>query len=162
MSDSHDKVRKEVAKSYALAVEQPASSCCGSGSSCCGGSEPVQKAVTARLGGYQALELKEIPADAVVNSFGCGNPRPILCATGVRLAEPPKRIGASERHLSLKLVQHHTTMRGVGFGCADWADELAAADAPLDIAYKPVINDFRGRQTVEVQLVDWRMSQVAS
>jgi single-stranded-DNA-specific exonuclease len=94
--------------------------------------------------------------------FGCGNPRPILCATGVRLAEPPKRMGASERHLSLKLVQHRTTLRGVGFGCADWADELAAADAPLDIAYKPVINDFRGRQTVEVQLVDWRVSDVAS
>jgi single-stranded-DNA-specific exonuclease len=93
--------------------------------------------------------------------FGCGNPRPVLCATGVRLAEPPKRIGASERHLSLKLMQQQTRMRGVGFGCADWADELAAVSSPLDIAYKPVINDFRGRQSVEIQLVDWRVSEVA-
>jgi len=92
--------------------------------------------------------------------FGCGNPRPVLCATSVRLAEPPKRIGASERHLSLKLLQQQTRIRGVGFGCADWADELAAASAPLDIAYKPVINDFRGRQSVEIQLVDWRVSAV--
>lgn len=94
--------------------------------------------------------------------FGCGNPRPVLCATGVRLAEPPKRIGASERHLSLKLLQQQTRMRGVGFGCADWADELAATSAPLDIAYKPVINDFRGRQSVEIQLVDWRVSEVGN
>jgi single-stranded-DNA-specific exonuclease len=94
--------------------------------------------------------------------FGTGNPRPVLCATGVRLAEPPKRIGSGERHLALKLVQHRTTMRGVGFGCADWADELAAADCPLDIAFKPVINEFRGRSTVEVQLVDWRLSEIAS
>ena len=49
-------------------------------------------------------------------------------------------------------------MRGVGFGCGEWADELAAANAPLDIAYKPVINDFRGRQSVEMHLVDWRVS----
>src|SRR5207302_1825512 len=83
---------------------------------------------------------------------------PVLCATGVRLAEPPKRIGASERHISLKLLQQRTAIRGVGFGCAEWADELAAVSAPLDIAYKPVINDYRGRQNVEIQLVDWRLS----
>lgn len=94
--------------------------------------------------------------------FGCGNPRPVLCATGVRLAEPPKKIGGGERHLSLKLTQHRTTMRGVGFGHGEWADELAGLNAPLDIAYKPVINEFRGRQNVEVQLVDWRVSEAAS
>ena len=93
--------------------------------------------------------------------FGCGNPRPVLCATGVRLAEPPKRIGGGERHLSLRLVQHRTSMRAVGFGHGEWADELAQASTPLDIAYKPVINDFRGQQRVEIHLVDWRVSDVA-
>ena len=33
--------------------------------------------------------------------FGAGNPRPVLCATGVRLSEPPKKMGTGERHLSL-------------------------------------------------------------
>jgi single-stranded-DNA-specific exonuclease len=90
--------------------------------------------------------------------FGCGNPRPVLCATGVRLAEPPKKMGTSERHLTLKLVQQQTRMRAVGFGHAEWAEELAGLTVPLDIAYKPTINDFRGRQSVEIQLVDWRVS----
>lgn len=94
--------------------------------------------------------------------FGCGNPRPVLCATGIRLAEPPKKIGASERHLSLKLVQYRTTMRAVGFGHAEWAEELAATNAPLDIAFKPTINEYRGRQNVEAHLVDWRVSEAAS
>lgn len=88
--------------------------------------------------------------------FGCGNPRPVLCATNVTLAEPPKRIGGGERHLSAKLVHHRTTMRAVAFGHGDWADELAQLGMPLDVAYRPVINDFRGRQSVEIQLVDWR------
>jgi single-stranded-DNA-specific exonuclease len=94
--------------------------------------------------------------------FGCGNPRPVLCATGVRLVEPPKRMGDGEKHLSLKLTQHRTNMRAVGFGFGEWAEELAAVSSPLDIAYKPVINDFRGRQSVEVHLVDWRVSEAAS
>jgi len=92
--------------------------------------------------------------------FGCGNPRPVLCATGVRLAEPPKKMGATEKHLSLKLEQQQTRIRGVAFGLAEWAEELAAQTAPLDIAYRPVINDFRGRQSVELHLVDWRVSDV--
>ncbi len=90
--------------------------------------------------------------------FGCGNPRPVLCATGVRLAEPPKRMGEGEKHLAVKLTQHRTTLRGVAFGQGEWTDELAAINAPLDIAFKPVINTFRDRQSVEVHLVDWRVS----
>jgi single-stranded-DNA-specific exonuclease len=92
--------------------------------------------------------------------FGSGNPRPVLCATGVTLAEPPKRIGNGEKHLSLKLRQQQTSLRGVCFGGGEWHDELAAANAPLDVAFKPVINEFRGRRSVEVHLVDWRVSDV--
>ena len=47
-------------------------------------------------------------------------------------------------------------IRGVAFGGADWEDELARARGPLAVAFKPVINHFRGRQTVEMQLADWR------
>jgi single-stranded-DNA-specific exonuclease len=112
-------------------------------------------------GPFCQLTLETVRQIQSLAPFGSGNPRPVLCATGVRLSEPPKRIGASERHLSLKLIQQQTGIRGVGFGCGEWAEELAAATAPLDIAYRPVINDFRGRQNVEVQLVDWRVSEAA-
>jgi single-stranded-DNA-specific exonuclease len=94
--------------------------------------------------------------------FGAGNPRPVLCATGVKLAEPPKKIGSGERHLSFHIVQHRVKMRGVGFGFGEQADELSRIDTPLDIAYRPVINEFNGRHTVEVQLVDWRVSEVGA
>ncbi len=94
--------------------------------------------------------------------FGCGNPRPLLCASGVTLVEPPKRIGGGERHIAIKLQQAGVTMRGVGFGMGDQCDELAQAVGPLDIAYRPVINEFRGRVTAELQLVDWRPTLSAS
>lgn len=92
--------------------------------------------------------------------FGHGNPRPVLCASGITLAEPPKRMGGGERHLSLKLRQHGITLRAVGFGQGEFADELAAINRPLDVAYRPVINEFKGRRSVEVHLVDWRLSEL--
>jgi len=91
--------------------------------------------------------------------FGAGNPRPILCTTAVRPAEPPRYLGNSERHLSVKLIQHQVTLRAIAFGHGEWFDDLAALEGPIDIAYRPVINDFRGRRTVEIHLVDYRPTQ---
>jgi len=58
-------IRKSVSEDYAKAVKTPGSGCCTS---------PVQKGVIARIAGYTDEELAILPAEAVVNSFGCGNP----------------------------------------------------------------------------------------
>lgn len=88
--------------------------------------------------------------------FGQGNSRPLLCASGVTLAGPPKPMGNAGHHLSMMLSQHDVTLRAVAFGGGDWSDELSAVNGPLDVAFRPVINSFRGRQSVELHLVDWR------
>jgi single-stranded-DNA-specific exonuclease len=88
--------------------------------------------------------------------FGHGNHRPVLCTTDVRLAEPPKRIGSAGRHLALRVEQHGISLRGVAFGGGDWEQELGNSSGPLAVAFKPVINHFRGRSTVEMHLADWR------
>lgn len=88
--------------------------------------------------------------------FGAGNPRPILMGRGVELAEPAKKMGGGERHLSVRLKQGDRVIRGVAFGASDWCDPLNECDGPIEIAYRPVINEFRGYRSVEVQLVDWR------
>jgi single-stranded-DNA-specific exonuclease len=88
--------------------------------------------------------------------FGHGNERPMLCTTDVRLAEPPRRIGETGHHLSLRLEQHGVAIRAVAFGGGDWEDDLNKASGPLSVAFKPIINSFRGRVTVEMQLADWR------
>jgi single-stranded-DNA-specific exonuclease len=90
--------------------------------------------------------------------FGQDNDRPLLCAAEVTLAEPPRLIGSGGHHLALKLCQHDVTLRAVAFGGGEWADELAALDGPIDAAFRPVINTFRGRRNVELHLVDWRES----
>ena len=89
--------------------------------------------------------------------FGQSNARPMLCATGVRLAEPPRTIGSGGRHLSVKLTQHNVTLRAVAFGGGDWAEELSALNGPIDVVFRPVINTFRGQRNVELHMVDWRI-----
>ncbi|MDZ4850081.1 MAG: single-stranded-DNA-specific exonuclease RecJ [Pirellulaceae bacterium] len=90
--------------------------------------------------------------------FGAQNHRPILAATNVTLAEPPKTMGNGDRHFTGRFVQHGTTLRGVAFGQADWVAPLTEHRGPIDIAFRPVINEFNGMRRVEIQLVDWRVS----
>ena len=103
-----------------------------------------------------AFTLQAVEQIERLAPFGQSNARPLLCTTDVTLAEPPRTIGAGGNHLSLKLTQYGITFRAVAFGGGDWIDELAVLDGPIDIAFRPVINTFRGRQNVELHLVDWR------
>ena len=103
-----------------------------------------------------AFTLQAVHQIARLAPFGQANARPLLCTTGVTLAEAPRSMGADGRHLALKLHQHGVTLRAVAFGGGEWAAEIAAADRPLDVAFRPVINTFRERHNVELHLVDWR------
>lgn len=103
-----------------------------------------------------AFTLKVVDQIEQLGPFGQANTRPLMCASGVSLAEPPRTIGSGGNHLALKLTQHNVTLRAVAFGGGEWAEDLAAVNEPLDIAFRPVINTFRGRRSVELHLADWR------
>lgn len=105
---------------------------------------------------FSQLTLPTVRQIEQLAPFGAGNPRPVLLAGRVTMAEPPQRMGAGQRHLTVRFVQHGVPIRGVGFGQGDSVEELAQVVGPIDVLYRPVINDFRGRQSVEVHLVDWR------
>jgi single-stranded-DNA-specific exonuclease len=124
-------------------------------------SEISQELRVAELSIDAEVSLAELTLSAIeqlqrMAPFGNANPRPLLCASGVTLTEPPKRIGGGGRHLSLKLLQHNTRLRAVAFGGGDWADELGQLNRPMAIAFRPVINEFGGRKNVELHLADWR------
>jgi single-stranded-DNA-specific exonuclease len=93
--------------------------------------------------------------------FGQGNPRPVLCVSGVQLAEPVKTMGSEGRHLSMKLTQHHSTIRAVAFGKGEWLEQLSDLEASYDFAFRPVINEFRGYKSVEMHLIDFRPSEAS-
>ncbi len=92
--------------------------------------------------------------------FGHSNPRPLLCATDVTLLEPPKLVGGGQRHLSLRLVQHGVQFKAIAFGGSDWAADLTETSGPIAVAFRPFVNHFRGRKSVELQVCDWRPAAV--
>ena len=107
----------------------------------------------------QMLTRQTVEQIECLAPFGHGNSRPVLCASEVRLSGTPKRMGATGRHLSMMFDQHGVKMRAVAFGGGDWEDELLKADGPLSIAFRPVINRWQGRVTVEMHLDDWHVEE---
>ncbi|MEM9643614.1 MAG: single-stranded-DNA-specific exonuclease RecJ [Planctomycetota bacterium] len=105
------------------------------------------------------LNLETLNQIDMMAPFGAGNPRPILMCRDVHLDEPAKKMGGGDRHLTVKLRQGAKTIRGVAFGAGDWCDAMNECEGPIEVAYRPVINEFRGYRNVEVQLVDWRPAE---
>lgn len=74
METEQAKVKQQVRERYTAAVSDE-SGCCST--TCCGGSKKNQVIPADRVAatsGYSAEQLNSLPADAVQNSFGCGNP----------------------------------------------------------------------------------------
>ncbi|MDB5387151.1 MAG: recJ [Planctomycetaceae bacterium] len=110
------------------------------------------------------VRLSDLTLQAIVEMdrlgpFGRDNVRPVFACQGVELAEPPKKMGEGERHLSLMVRQGSRKIRGVSFGHGDWADEINAAVAgggTISICFAPNINRYQGRENVEMHLIDWK------
>jgi len=88
--------------------------------------------------------------------FGKGNPAPVVAAQGVLVGGEPRRIGRKGKHLSFYARQGQHAFRVVAFGMG----ELAAAldgNTPIDLAFTPQINTFRGKRAVELVARDIRI-----
>ena len=72
---SSEGIKETVKEHYRGLITRTRSSCCGPSSSCCGPSvEETMKGGLALLAGYGEEERSQVPEEAYLNSFGCGNP----------------------------------------------------------------------------------------
>lgn len=119
---TNDEIRDRVSRAYAQAVTRPGGGCCGGGSTCEGAEEAVEnsKGVAVQTAGY-GEEIAGLPADAVVNSFGCGNP---LAYADVRPGEVVLDLG-SGAGIDLLLAAKKVGPAGRVIG-VDMTDEMIA------------------------------------
>lgn len=120
------------------------------------GDQPVELRIDAEVP-FSALTRQAVGQIERLAPFGQGNPRPLLCSSQIELAQPPKLMGAGDRHLDLRLKQHGVNLRGVAFGRGEWAAEMEQVNGPVALAFRPVINSFRGRHNVEIHVEDWQV-----
>ncbi len=148
MSDSN-RVRQSVSEFYTQAVK--------SGSGCgCGGGEAIPKGFAAQFAGY-GDDVAGLPADAVVNSFGCGNP---LAFSEVKPGEVVVDLG-SGAGIDLLIAARKAGPSGLVIG-VDMTDEMIARAranaaeagfANIEVR-KGIIEDL----PVEAASVDWVIS----
>lgn len=106
------------------------------------------------------VDLAEL-TEPVVNDlkrlgpFGQGNPRPRWATSEVELQGEPRIVGQSGEHMQLTVRQGRIVRRGIAFGLAK--HEQALRDyRRCRLAFEPIINEFNGRRSVELQVIDFQ------
>lgn len=87
--------------------------------------------------------------------FGELNEAPIFLSRDVRLANPPRIVGADRTHMILNLRRGERTLKAMAFKMADREAELRMG-APIDVVFSPRWNTFRGQTNLEIQVHDFR------
>lgn len=104
-----------------------------------------------------ALTLEFADRAAYLGPHGMGNPTPVLAARGLQVAGPARVVGRG--HLKVELERGGVRIPAIGFGLADRLPPDALPRGPLDAAFKLTVNEFRGRRTPQMTLLDLRASE---
>ena len=83
---------------------------------------------------------------------GMGNPTVQVIVPRVRLRGIPRPIGRERNHLLLTFTDGDSSIDAVWWNGAD--QPLPQGDC--DVAAVPEINDYRGRRSVRLKVLDWR------
>jgi single-stranded-DNA-specific exonuclease len=111
-----------------------------------------------RLDAETSLEALNLPTVAAINNlgpFGPGNPQPLLVTDWLELEGEPRCVGKNSDHLQLTLSQSGRVSKAIAFGKAALAEPLKQ-HRRCRVAFEPIINDFNGRRSVELQVVDFK------
>ncbi|MCX8109350.1 MAG: DHHA1 domain-containing protein, partial [Verrucomicrobiae bacterium] len=100
----------------------------------------------------QALTLNQVQDLQKLQPCGPKNPVPQFAVCRVTLARPPQVIGRDQQHLKLWITD--------GVHCLEvlwWAwSGQPTPSGTFDVACVPTINEYNGRCTVQLKLIDWR------
>ncbi len=89
--------------------------------------------------------LKELEG---LDPFGAGNPQPAFVSRNCRVYSP--RILA-DKHLKFEVEQDGSRVGCIAFGKAEYFDQL---DGEIDLLYRPGINQWRGKESIQLQIID--------
>jgi single-stranded-DNA-specific exonuclease len=105
------------------------------------------------------MKLKDINMELVeeldlLAPFGVGNPQPIFASHRARITNIFS-VGNDGAHLKIRLCDESggATQDAIGFGLGHLLEELAAGDI-IDVAYEIGVNEWNGRRTAQLKIVD--------
>jgi single-stranded-DNA-specific exonuclease len=103
----------------------------------------------------QELGLEQVHGLNRLQPLGQANPAVQLLARGLRQQRPPQRLGKEQQHLKMWVTDGRRTLEALWWQCN--RDRLP--DGAFDLAFAPEINEFNGRRSVQMKVLDWRPAQ---
>ena len=121
---------------------------------------PLRLDAEVRLGEITLDSLAELEK---LKPLGQGNPAVQFCARNLTHARPLQRMGAKKQHVKMWVQQLPADQSAIGnrqsaiFEAVWWnAGEGSLPVGQFDLAFAPAVNEFNGRTTVQLKVLDWR------
>jgi single-stranded-DNA-specific exonuclease len=107
---------------------------------------------------FAALDRRLVDQIGALAPFGQNNPQPRLASFNLRI-EDIMTMGFDKQHIKLRLVddQSGRSFWGLAFGAAEAYKKFMIGDR-VDVAYHLEINDFNGRQELQLKIIDLRLA----
>jgi single-stranded-DNA-specific exonuclease len=108
-----------------------------------------------RLDAEVGLDEITLPALAELDQLrptGMGNPNVQFFARKLTHQRPLQRIGSEKQHVKLWVTDGN-----VGYEAVWWnSGQESLPVGKFDLAFAPQVNDYNGRRTVQLKVLDWR------
>lgn len=90
----------------------------------------------------------------MLGPFGPDNNHPVLVSRNLTLVGAPNIIGSEKTHLKFKVRQKNHVIDAIGFGMADYADQLRAQPNRVHLAYTLEENTWHGKTSTQLRIKD--------
>jgi len=102
--------------------------------------------------GLDEMSLDLLGELACLKPTGQGNPPVQFCSRGVTHQRPLQRMGKEKQHVKLWVTDGVVTHEAVWWNGGDQSLPVGK----FDLAFAPQVNEFNGRRTVQLKVLDWR------
>jgi len=102
--------------------------------------------------GLDEINFKSLGELERLKPTGQGNPGVQFCARNLTHARPLQRMGKEKQHVKLWVKEGAVTHEAVWWNGGDKSLPVGK----FDLAFAPQVNEFNGRHTVQLKILDWQ------
>ena len=102
--------------------------------------------------GLDEMTLESLGELACLKPTGQGNPPVQFCARSVTHQRPLQRMGADKQHVKLWVTDGVVAHEAVWWNGGDKSLPVGK----FDLAFAPQVNEYNGRRTVQLKVLDWQ------
>jgi single-stranded-DNA-specific exonuclease len=101
--------------------------------------------------GLDEISLEVLGELDKLKPMGQGNPAMQFSARNLRNAKPLQRMGAEKQHVKMWVTDGAVMHEAVWWNAGD----RMVPDGKFDLAFAPAVNEYNGRRTVQLKVLDW-------